>query len=262
MRGNLNQAKKAEFYRWYAGIFIIAVATLTFLIVPSARERLKERVSGLLGQTVKKQATIPVPATLSPSDTIASATPSTLPGERKPSQAEIYLNAAFNRNRQMKREETPTADQTSAANSRSAAPPPSARPVLRKATSADRRTQTPAAEEAEARAPKARTTDTATAGTSSPASTTDPSSGANSQAAYKILLDKVPAMASLQGNSLAGMQFVGWKTVKEEEPEVWIAVTGRTVDSNQEESFVWRVNVSEMTVQPLSLAARRLAAIK
>ncbi len=252
---------KTEFLWLYVSLGAVLVLLVAFLLIPSVRKRIEERLDIIFSIGARKEISAPVPPTLpllaTPSTTIppetkkADSSPDPLSAPRKdvrPSQS-----AGKPRLAPLARE--PVQDQESADQAADSSPP----------TEPGRGRATPprlgrAVGSGGSRGAGSADSPRPPAGES--ASKAEPAITALSQSAYKILLDKVPSMAALQGSTLNGFQFTSWKAVKEEEPEVWIAVLARRTDDNQEESFIWKVNTSDMTVSPLSQAARRAAAQK
>jgi hypothetical protein len=76
--------------------------------------------------------------------------------------------------------------------------------------------------------------------------------------ALKILLDKVPRMAAMANKSDLEMQMKSWSVVRAEESEVWIDLVGVNTAGGSEEHFIWKVHVTDLTVQPMSQSARRV----
>jgi len=268
--------KESEgFPLWYICAIVLVVAVLSYFLVPAVRERAAQRLAQLSGKPVPTTQAAVTPQSNTPASaerTGVSAPPATAP-QSQGAAAEAYFAASMARQKPAAAGQGPKASTPSGQNEGGAQRSPAVSPDVA-ASQPDRlevqpRVVSPPRTErgtppvlvrrkAEPEPPeetKAPVAAEAPAGVDSvPAQ-----SGARSEEAYKLLLEKVPAMAAISAQSDPAMQLKGWSVVKAEESEVWIDVLALRTADKQEEHFIWKIRVDEQTVFPLNQNARRLA---
>ena len=78
------------------------------------------------------------------------------------------------------------------------------------------------------------------------------------QVAYNLLVRLSDAAARLSENSLEGLEFSSWRSVKDESPEFWIDLVAFRQPEEEEVHLIWSVNTENERVSALSQAARDL----
>ncbi len=78
------------------------------------------------------------------------------------------------------------------------------------------------------------------------------------QIAYNLLVRLSDAAARLSENSLEGLEFSSWRSVKDASPEFWIDLVALRQPEEEEVHLIWSVNTENERVTALSQAARDL----
>lgn len=260
--------KPPSFRFWYTNGLIVVVAALSYLLVPAVRERIHDRLGLLIAApqrhmetTASTSLNAPTPGdTQTATPTVASdrsseqakPLPSPVlerhPVEHQPSRLPLQSVADSAVSTPLTSRPAPPAPR--AGDERIAAQPTRRRsaPVLKRGLQAgDQDTQPENPKAVQTMAPKS----------------TDVSSGVttpHAEEAYKILLDKIPKMASLANKTDPDLQIKSWTVLRAEESEVWIDLVAVRKTDAQEEHFIWKIYVTDMTVRPLNQSARRVVA--
>ena len=258
---------------WYICAIVLVVAVLSYFLVPAVRERAAQRLAQLSGEPVPTTPAAVTPAsnTAAPAERTGVSAPPATAAPSQAAAAEAYFAASMARQKPAAtgQDSKASAGRNDGAAQRRPAASPDVAALQRDRVEIQPRVVSPPRTERgtppvlvrrktepeppeETKAPVAAEAPVAVESAAA-------QSGARSEEAYKLLLEKVPAMAAISAQSDPAMQLKGWSVVKAEESEVWIDVLALRTADKQEEHFIWKIRVDEQTVFPLNQNARRLA---